>query len=120
MKSKAIIIVLLIVAQIGAFTLKSYSQPRAHKGTFIAAKNENKEMELIGDETTLSYMKNDAKIETYNDSIFNRIIRVHQQLLKRYTCTCKNDKRYGSYKYYVIYLNKEDAEIIRSWAKINL
>lgn len=120
MKKQFIIVTFLVLAQIGAFTLKSYSQPRAHKGTFIAAKNENKEMELIGDETTLSYMKNDAKIETYNDSIFNRLIRVHQQLFKRYTCSKKHDKRYGSYKYYVIYLNKEDAEIIRSWAKINL
>lgn len=119
MKTKSLIC-LLIVAQIGAFTLKSYSQPRAHKGTFIAAKDENKEMELIGDETTLSYMKNDAKIETYNDSIFNRIIRVHQRLLKRYTCTCKHDKRYGSYKYYVIYLNKENAEIVKVWCKYNL
>lgn len=103
MKTKLLIISFLIVALLGAFTLKANAQDST----------------LIADETTLNYTKTEAKIECDNEKVFNELFKSHGTLFKRFTCTWKTD-RYGRYKHYVVYLAKGDAEIIKSWAKINL
>lgn len=103
MKTKLLIICFLIVALLGAFTLKANAQDST----------------LIADETTLNYTKTEAKIECDNEKVFNELFKSHGTLFKRFTCTWKSD-RYGRYKHYVVYLSKGDADIIKSWAKINL
>lgn len=103
MKTKLLIISFLIVALLGAFTLKANAQDST----------------LIADETTLNYTKAGAKITCCNDAVFNAIFKSHQQLFKRFTCTWKY-KNHITYKEYVIYLAKGDADIIKSWAKTNL
>lgn len=110
MKTKLSIIALLILALLGAFTLKANAQDRP----FVAPPPE-----LLADETTITYTKTEAKVETVNDSVFLDLLKSHQQLFKRYTCTWKHDKK-ETYKLYVIYLNKDDAAIIVKWAKTNL
>lgn len=74
---------------------------------------------LLADETTLNYTKTEARIHCSNESVFNEIFKSHGTLFKRFTCTWKTD-RHGRYKDYVIYLNKQDADYIINWAKINL
>lgn len=105
---KLLIVVLLIVAQIGAFYLKAHSQV-AHPADTV----------LLADETTLNYTKTEAVIKCSNESVFNDIFKTHGTLFKRFSCTWKTD-RHGRYKYYVVYLSQGDAEIIRNWAKTNL
>lgn len=105
---KFIIVLLLIVAQIAAFYLKSHSQV-AHPTDTI----------LLADETTMNYTKTEARINCSNESVFNEIFKTHGTLFKRFTCTWKTD-RHGRYKYYVVYLSKGDAEIIQTWAKTKL
>lgn len=103
MKTKLLIISFLIVALLGAFSLKANAQDST----------------LIADETTLNYTKTEAKIECDNEKVFNELFKSHGTLFKRFTCTWKSD-RYGRYKHYVVYLSKGDAELIKSWAKVNL
>lgn len=74
---------------------------------------------LIADETTISYTEKTAKIECNSDAVFMRIFKTHDQLFKRFTCVKKHD-RYGSYNHYVIFLERNDANIIVKWAKNNL
>jgi len=74
---------------------------------------------LLADETFLNYTKTEAKITCDNESVFNDIFKTHGLLFKRFTCTWKTD-RHGRYKHYVVYLTKEDAELIKSWASKNL
>lgn len=112
MKKKALIIISLVVAQLFAFHLISHAQVRDKCPSVINSS------ELIADETTLKQTKTEAKIVCCNDSIFNAIFKSHQQLFKKFTCTWKHD-RYGSYKEYIIYLQKDDAAIIVNWAKNN-
>ena len=121
---KIIIVTLLVIAQLGAFYLKSHAQTKTQyiekaKSVEIGGNAGIKIVENLADETTLTWLKNSAKIETDNEKVFMKLLTTHQQLLKRYTCTWKKD-RHGSYKHYAIYLNKEDAEIVKSWAKTNL
>ena len=75
--------------------------------------------QLIADETTISYLKNDAKIETDSEVIAMKLVNRFNQIIKRLTWTMKKD-RHGSYKHYSFVINKEDAEIIKSWAKKEL
>lgn len=116
-----LIIAALITAQILAFYSISNGQ-ESHSyggnGTIVTPK-ERADTSLIADETTLNYTKTEAKIDCDNERVFNEIFKTHGTLFKRFTCTWKTD-RYGRYKHYVIYLSKEDSEIIRSWAKTNL
>lgn len=105
MKKNILIVSLLIAALTGAFTLKANAQDSTKH--------------LLADETTITYTKTGAKIECSNETVFNSIFRTHGTLFKRFTCTWKTD-RHGRYKGYVIYLNKEDSDIIVKWAKTNL
>lgn len=131
---KYFIVLLLIIAQLGAFYLKSHSQI-AHKNLYEkdfcieptkkikwSSENtnvKNKEVEILADETTLSYTDKYAKIECDNDSIFYKIFTTHYQIITRFTASWKYD-RHGRYKHYVIYLSREDAELVKSWATKNL
>lgn len=101
MKTKALIISLLIVSLLGAFTLKAQDST------------------LIADETTLTYTKTGAKITCDNETVFGELFKTHGTIFKRFTCTWKTD-RHGRYKHYVVYLAKEDAQLIVNWAKTNL
>lgn len=105
MKKNILISAFWIIALLFAFYLKGHSQ--------------NKDTILIADETTLNYTKTEARIHCTNESVFNEIFRSHGTLFKRFTCTWKTD-RHGRYKDYVIYLNRDDAQLIVNWAKINL
>lgn len=108
MKKNILIIVLLIAALSGAFTLKAHSQDGHITDTI-----------LLADETTLTYNKTEAVIKCSNETIFTQLFKSHGTIFKRFTCTWKTD-RHGRYKYYVAYLQKDDAAIIVKWAKNNL
>lgn len=123
---KYLIVLFLISAQIGAFYLKAHSQrmtvikqgnielagpDSAYRPNFIKT--------TLADETTLSYADKYAKIECDNDSVFMKLFTTHYQIITRFSASWKYD-RHGRYKHYTIYLNKEDAELIKSWAKNNL
>lgn len=112
---KFLIVLLLIAAQIAAFCSISKGQDR---GNFPPL-TKPVDTILLADETTLKYTKTEAQIKCSNESVFNELFKSHGTLFKRFTCTWKTD-RHGRYKYYVIYLSQGDAEIIKSWAKINL
>lgn len=103
MKTKLLIISFLIVALLGAFTLKANAQDST----------------LLADETILIENKTVAIIKCDNETVFNELFKTHGTLFKRFTCTWKSD-RYGRYKHYVVYLAKGDADIIVNWAKTNL
>ncbi len=75
--------------------------------------------ELLADETTIYYLKNDAKIECDNEEIAQKLLRRYDQIIKRAAWGYKKD-RHGSYKHCLIIVSKEDAEIIKLWAKNNL
>jgi hypothetical protein len=104
MKKNILIIIFLIAAQLGAFSLVA---------------QERSDTVLLADETTLNYNKTEAVIKCSNETIFNELFKTHGTLFKRFTCTWKTD-RHGRYKYYVAYLQKDDAAIIVKWAKTNL
>src|SRR5687767_2589837 len=105
MKKNILIVLLLIAALTGAFTLKANAQDSTRL--------------LLADETTIIYTKTGAKIECSNESIAKVILQKWEQLVTRYNCTRKKD-RHGFYKQYNIYLNKYDAQYIVKWAKTNL
>lgn len=126
------IISFLVIAQIGAFTLKAHAQiritdgdkwvstlPKKSMGDSIHEKSEDYRV-LIADETTITYLKNDAKIECNNQEVFYKLFTSYYQLFTRFTATWKVDKIGNAYKHYVIHLNKEDAELVKTWAKTNL
>lgn len=105
MKKNILISAFWIIMLLFAFYLKGHSQC--------------KDTILIADETTLNYTKTEARIHCSNESVFNEIFKSHGTLFKRFTCTWKTD-RHGRYKDYIIYLNKDDAQLIINWAKSNL
>ncbi len=123
MKSKAIIISFLVIAQIGAFALISYSQNKPatkHFGnTSLPVNKTNDSVILLADETTLSYCKTEAIIVCDNETIFLKIHETHSQLFKRFTCNWKHTGKI-SYKHYVIYMDRGDSQILINWAKKNL
>lgn len=122
MKKNILIISALIISLLGAFTLKAHSQTAVYgsnegnTSTIVTVRDSSI---LIGDETTISYTKTMAKIECYNESIADLILKKFDQLITRYTWAKKKDRN-GVYKQYNIYLNKEDAIYITKWAKSNL
>lgn len=122
MKTNTFIIIGLLLAHIAAFTLKANAQARDKCPSVINSGGNVTQILpapiLLADETTLIYQNNGAKIECNNDSIFKKIHETHSQLFKRFTCTWKHD--HGSYKQYIIYINKDDADYIIKWAKTNL
>lgn len=105
MKSKLLIITLLIASLIGAFTLKTNAQTTPPT--------------LLADETTISYSGNLCKIETDNGDVFCTIYRRWNQLFRHYTCRWRKDKS-GRHPHYAIYLSKGDSELIVKWAKTSL
>jgi hypothetical protein len=123
MKKNILIIVLLIVAQIGAFTLKAHSQysnKLSNVTTIVTDTVYDKgASQLLGDETTISYTKTMAKIECCNEKIADILTNKFEQIITRLTWAKKKDRN-GIYKQYNIYLNKDDAAIIVKWAKTNL
>jgi hypothetical protein len=121
MKTKVLIISFLIVALLGAFTLKVNAQYSNRINNVVTIKQDTviSNDELLADETTLNYTKTEAKIICDNEKVFNELFKSHGTLFKRFTCTWKSD-RYGRYKHYVVYLAKGDAELIKSWSNINL
>jgi hypothetical protein len=117
MRKNILIIVLLIAALTGAFTLKANAQLRCNTANVPVLTKDS--TLLLGDETTITYVKTVAKIECCNESIAKVILQKWEQLITRYNCTRKKD-RHVAYKQYNIYLNKEDAQYIIKWAKTNL
>lgn len=124
------IISFLALAQIGAFTLKAHAQLSTstyavnYPNTWLKAYADTvsyKSMtpELIADETTITYQKNDAKIECDNEEIAQKLLRRYDQIIKRAAWGYKKD-RHGTYKHYIIIVGKEDANLIKEWAKGNL
>jgi L-fucose isomerase-like protein len=116
MKTKAIIIVGLLLALTLAFCSITHAQGRDKCPSIV---NSDSTRVLIADETWLFRLKTGTKIECFNESVFNDLIKSHGTLFKRFTCTWKTD-RYGRYKEYVIYLSEGDAQLIVNWAKTNL
>ena|ERR1700749_4848323 len=106
MKAKVLIISLLILSLLAAFTLKAQDRPDSTK-------------QLIADETWLTYTKTGAKITSYSEMAFKDISLKFGDQFKRISIVYKSD-RHGPYKEYSIYLTQELANTIREWAKNNL
>lgn len=123
MKTRIAIIIFLTVSLMGAFKLKaqSFITPSGTMSRITYEKTDTLKSNkyLLADETTISYTINDCKIECDNETIAAKIIQAHDQIIKRFTRTWKKDRN-GPYKHYVIYVNKEDAELLKNWAKTNL
>lgn len=119
---KTTIVLLLIIAQLGAFYLKSHSQVTRYAVRVSTAQLDSGEVEkeIIADETTLSCTAKYAKIECDNDKVFMKLFTTHYQIITRFSAAWKVDSRGNAYKRYTIFLNKEYSEIIKSWAKTNL
>ncbi len=114
---KYLIVLFLVIAQLGAFYLKANAQTIKWSSENTIVKD--KEVEVLADETTLSYTDKYAKIECDNDSVFYKLFTAHYQIISQFTASWKYD-RHGRYKHYIMYLNKEDAQLIKTWAKTNL
>lgn len=122
MKKNILIIAALIISLLGPFTLKAHSQTAVYgsnegnTSTIITVRDSSI---LIGDETTIIYTKTMAKIECDNESIAKLISLNFDQIIIRFSWTKKTDRN-GKYKHYLIYLNKDDAQYVVKWAKVNL
>lgn len=103
MKTKVLIISFLIVALLGAFTLKAKAQDST----------------LIADETSLTYLKTGAKITTYSEAVFKDVSLKFGEQFKAIHIYYKKD-RHGPYKEYQITIPTELANQIKEWAKTNL
>jgi hypothetical protein len=114
MKTKVSICLFWIFALTCAFYMKANAQQRDKCPSVV-----NSDTLLLADETTLNWVKSGAKIHCTNESVFNELFKSHGTLFKRFTCTWKTDRK-GRYKDYVIYLNRDDADYVIKWAKINL
>ncbi len=117
------IISFLAIANLLAFT-RVHAQQIAKADTWVktwadTASYKSVAPELIADETTITYQKNDAKIECDNEEIAQKLLRRYDQIIKRAAWGYKKD-RHGSYKHYIIVVSMSDAELIKNWAKSNL
>lgn len=117
------IVSFLAIANLLAFT-RVHAQQIAKADTWVktwadTASYKSVAPELLADETTLTYLKNDAKIECDNEEIAQKLLRRYDQIIKRAAWGYKKD-RHGEYKHYLIIVSKSDAELIKTWAKTNL
>jgi hypothetical protein len=122
-KKHIVIVLFLAVANLLAFT-RVHAQQLAKPDTWVktwadTASHKSVAPELLADETTISYLKNDAKIECDNEEIAQKLLRRYDQVIKRVVWSYKKD-RHGEYKHYVIVVGRQDADLIKSWAKSNL
>lgn len=117
MKQKLIIVSFLIMALVGAFSLKANSQliQKMQYGAELDAPKPD----VIADETTLTETKTGAKIECSNDTVHFKLYQKWQHTFTRYSWVWKKDRK-GPYKQYSITISKKDAELIKVWAKDNL
>lgn len=122
-KKHIVIVLFLSVANLLAFT-RVHAQQLAKSDTWVktwadTASYKSAAPELLADETTITFLKNDAKIECDNEEIAQKLLRRYDQIIKRCTWGYKKD-RHGEYKHYLIVVSKADVDIIKSWAKNNL
>jgi hypothetical protein len=123
MKTKLLILSLLIISLICAFAFKGHSQTyvygskEGNVSKVIPADSTGKQ--LIADETWITQLKTGAKITSYSEKAFTDISMKFGNQFKRVSIVHKTD-RHGPYKEYQIYLSQEVAENIRNWAKTNL
>lgn len=106
MKTKVLIIAMLILSLLAAFT--SIAQDRTDSAK-----------QLISDETWLTQLKTGTKIVTYSESVFKEISLKFGEQFKSIHIYYKKDRN-GPYKEYVIYLSQDVATTISQWAKNNL
>lgn len=104
MKTRILIIALLILSLLAAFTSIAQTTPAR---------------ELIGDETYLKFYKSDAKITTTLESVFKDISLKFGLQFKKIMIIYKQANG-QLYKEYVITVPVEIATNIKEWAKINL
>lgn len=120
MKKNILIVIAVLIANALAYTPVNAQMKDEVAASFTDLKTgQNTTVELIGDETVLITTDKTARIECDNDKTFMKLFKTHEQLIKRYTCTRKKDRK-GPYNHYVIYLSKGDSEIIRKWSNKNL
>lgn len=136
------IVIFLVLAQIGAFTLKANAQQLAKadiwvktwadtanpKHTLTIEKAETVNIgpngvvatERIADETIIYKSgSNTATIECDNEIIAQKLLRRYDQIIKRCTWGFRKD-RHGSYRHYLIVVSLSDAQIIKDWSLKNL
>ena len=120
MKKNTIIIALLIIALISAFSLKSNAQTKkTSPWLYMDTIRDISRAELLADETTLTETKTGAKIECSNDKVHFKLYEKWQHVFIRYSWSWKKD-RHGAYKEYSITVSKKDGDLIKEWAKSNL
>lgn len=120
MKSKLLIILLLIVSLLSAFCATSQDSTTFRGGcgsvTILIPYNKPR---LIADETYITYTKTGAFITTYSESIFNelcgRFINKFTKVKRK--CTFLSFKWKGRYK---MYLSLENAIMISNWSRLHL
>lgn len=125
MKSKVMIVALLIIALIGAFVLKSTAQQPIVYGSKegyvakVAPTKDSTEKDLIADETWLTYTKTGAKLVTYSEAVFKAVCLEFGEEFKAIHIFYKKDRN-GPYKEYVILIGIETGIKIKIWSIKNL
>lgn len=119
MKKNSLIVLFLIIALIGAFSLKSDAQlvQKLEYPSDIPITSDRPE--VIADETTINDNKTGAVIKCSNDKVHFKLYEKWQNIFIRYSWRWKKD-RHGMYKEYSITVSKEDGNLIKEWAKANL
>lgn len=69
---------------------------------------------VIADETTLTELKANIKVETSNEAIFSALLRDFKDELTKYTVSFKKD-RTGAYKLYTIPFKREQSEKLKQF-----
>lgn len=122
MKSKVLIISLLILSLLAAF--KSIAQTKVYPcgngegcASYVISADSGKI--LIADETFLKFYKTDAKITTTLESVFMDISVKFGLQFKKIMITYKRANG-QAYKEYAITISPETANNIKEWAKTNL
>ena len=125
MKTKAIIICLLIVAQIGSFAIKANCQIVSSclitDSCLCIASKPYATCYVIGDETTLRIYNTYAAIETNDEYIFLKIYgEFHFHIRDTKKITFKNTEGAFDYTRYILFISKKSALLIKKWAVSNL
>lgn len=119
MKKNIAIITLVVIANLLA--LNSIAQSGDVQTFFTQCEMviDHDTTSLLADETTISIKGNEAKIECYNETVYNLLMQKFGSLSHNNLVSRKNNKAHAFVRA-VIILNKKDAQIIQSWAKSNL
>ena len=120
MKKNILIIVFVVIANLLAINsiaqtpdignfFTQYQMVRSHDSTIT----------ILADETTISTIGNEARIECYNETVYLKLMIKFKPLVIRHLVCNKLHKGNTFYRA-ILFVNNHDAEVIKAWAKNNL